>query len=321
MAQYFTRQQIEQTSARYIVERRQERLFVEGASNALLPSYTDLQRGAKYYTVSVHNFQGRAHIIANNDFSIAGTFDSFVSERTQNIEMVAAKYGLNFTEELHANYSGRNLKSEQLALATEAIYNRCDDLGYFGELSLKLYGFTNQPNVHQLTLPADGVAVGGGATTFWDDKTPEQILRDLHQILYSASRRTRWAYHTTHLAMPPEAWEIIAFTILSGLNSTSTVLSAFLTNQQILGKQHGNVEIILAPGLSEAGPNSTPLMVAYSPTEKNLGILETPGIDSRPIVRSVEGYTGMFYKFIGGIACLQPLSMVYVQGFRDPAQL
>lgn len=317
MAHTFTRQQIEQMSARSIVQTRQERLFVEGASNAMLPSYSDLKRGAKYYTVSVHNFQGRAHLIANNDFSVAGTFDSFVSERTQNIELLAAKYGLNFTEEHHAEYAGRNLKAEQIELATQAIYNRQDDLGYYGELGFNIYGFTNQPNVHQFSLPADGA----GGTTFWDNKTAEQILRDMQQIVYSASRRTRWAYHTTHLAIPSEVWEILAFTILSGLNSTSTVLSAFLTNQQVLGGGHGKVEIVLAPGLSTAGPGGTPLVVAYNPHERNIGVLETPGVDSRQPRESVEGWSGMFYKYVGGIALLQPLSMTYVTGLISPDNL
>jgi hypothetical protein len=317
MPHTYTRQQIEQMSARSIVQTRQERLFVEGAERAMLPSFSDLKRGAKFYTVSVHNFQGRAHLIANNDFSIAGSFDSFVSQRTQNIELLAAKYGLTFTEEHHAEYAGRNLKSEQIEMATEAIYNRQDDLGYYGEAGLNLYGFTNQPNVHQFTLPADG----GGGSAFWDDKTPEQILRDMQQIVYSASRRTRWAYHTTHLAIPPEIWEVLAFTILSGLNSTSTILSAFLTNQQVLGGGHGKVEIVLAPGLSNAGPAGTPMMVAYNPSERHIGILETPGIDSRPVKESVTGWDGLFYKYVGGIALLQPLSMTYVQGVLNPANL
>jgi hypothetical protein len=317
MAHQYTRQQIEQFSARSVVQTRVERLFVEGAERALLPSYSDLKRGAKFYTISVRNFQGRAHLIANNDFSVAGSFDSFVSERSQQIELLAAKYGLTFTEEIHADYAGVDLKGQQIELATEAIYNRQDDLGYFGEPGINLYGFTNQPNVHQFTLPADGA----GATAFWDDKTPEQILRDIQQIVYSASRRTGWAYHTTHLAMPPEIWEILAFTILSGLNSTSTILSAFLTNQQVLGGGHGKVEIVLAPGLSTAGIGGTPLMVAYNPNEKNIGILETPGIDARPVQQTLTGFDGLFYKWVGGIALLQPLSMVYINGVRNPANL
>ena len=262
----------------------------------------------------------RDSLISNNDFSIAGSFDSFVSERTQNIELLAAKYGLTFTEEIHAQYAGRNLKSEQIELATQAIYNRQDDLGYYGETTMGLYGFTNQPNVHQFALPADG----GGGNTYWNGlnaKTPEQIIRDMQQLVYSTSRRTRWAYHTTHIAIPPEVWEVLAFTILTGLNSTSTILAAFLTNQQVLGGGHGKVEIVLAPGLSNAGINGEPLIVCYNPDPRHLGILETPGIDARPNVTTVTGTDGLFYKYVGGIALLQPLSMTYINGSIDPATL
>jgi hypothetical protein len=307
--QQYTRQQIEQISARQIVQKRRERLFTEGSNHAMIPSYSDLRRGAKQYTVTVRNFQGRAHIIANNDFSTAGTFDSFVSERTQTIEMLAAKYGLTFTEEIHADYAQMDLKGDQIALALEAIYNRQDDLGYYGALANNLYGFSNQPNVHNFTLVADGA----GASPFWDDKTPEQILRDMQQILYSAARRTQFAYHTTHIAIPQSVWEVLNFTILAGLNSTSTILSALITNQQILGNGHGTVKFVIAPGLETAGPGGTPMMVAFNPAEDNMGILETPGIDARGPFETLVGNEGLFYKYVGGIALLQPLSMVYVK--------
>ena len=297
--------QIEQLSQRIVVQKRQERIFV---NEEIIPRSPELVLGKRYYTYPILNIQGRAAIIANQSFDVPDV-DAFLEERTQRIERVYQPWTLPFTDELEANAAGVGYRSIKIELAAQSMYNTFDDLGYSGVEELGMYGMANQPNALQYTLPNDGA----GASTRFIDKTAEQILRDMMDIAYFSSETTRHAYNTTKIMLPPSAFKPLFTKTLTTSGVAETALTRFLVNQDYSTTTGIKKEdIIVAPGLEDAGPGGTPIAIAYNPRVDYIEYLRTP-VQQRPLFDTVEGVKSALYAYAGAVLLRQPLSMVIVE--------
>lgn len=298
--------QIEQISQKIVVQKRQERIFL---NEEIISRSTELVEGKRYFTYPILNIQGRAAIIANQSFDVPDV-DAFIEERTQRIELIYQPWTIPFPEEIETSAAGMNYRPIKIELAAQSMYNTFDDLGYVGVEELGMYGMANQPNTLQYTLPADGT----GATTQWTNKTAEQILRDAMGIVYYASELTRHAYNTTKLMIPPSAYKPFFQYTLSNSGVAESAMTRFLVNQDY-SKTGGikNTDIIVAPGLETAGPGGTPMAIAYNPRPDYIEYLRTP-VNQRPMFETVEGIKSALYAYGGATLLRQPLSMVQITG-------
>jgi hypothetical protein len=302
--------QIEQFSQDIVVQQRAERMFI--TPGKVVPHYGDLIEGKRYYTYPILNMQGRAAVIANNSFDVAGV-DAFTEERTHKVELIYQPWNIPFPEQIESGAVGINQQGVAIELATQAIYNTLEDIGYNGLNGMGMFGIANQPNVLQYVLPADGT----GSTTQWLNKTAEQILRDVMGISYFNSKSTRHAYNATHLYLPPSAWEPFRFTkTLTTSGTAETPYARFIAN---LGQDRSdnpinpeNIKVL--PGLETAGTGGTPVAIMCTPTPRNIGYLKTAGIKQRPMFENVEGIKSAQYVYAGGLLLKQPLSFTVIQG-------
>jgi hypothetical protein len=300
--------QIEQISTRAVVQKRAERIFSE--DKGIIPMSTDVIAGKRYYTYPIINMQGRASLIANSSFDVPGV-DAFVEERTQKIELLYQPWSIPFFDEVEASAAGVNIQGVQIELAAQSIYNAVDDLGYSGSPNIGLYGIANQPNALTYTLLADGTGPVATATR-WANKSAEQILRDIQAIAYYSSKVTVHAYKTTHLLIPPSAFEPLTQKWLSTSGVAETPYVRYLINQG-LTIDGGTKVIHVAPGLETAGPGSTPLAIAYNPRPDYIEYMQTP-TSQRPLFENVEGIKSALYRYIGAVLVRQPLSLVQIPG-------
>jgi hypothetical protein len=297
--------QIEQISTRAVVQKRAERLFSE--DKGIIPQSPDIVAGKRYYTYPIVNMQGRAALIANSSFDVPGV-DAFVEERTQKIELLYQPWSIPFPDEIEASAAGVNINGIQIELAAQSIYNAVDDLGYVGSPNIGLFGIANQPNALAYTLPADGTA----ASTRWINKTAEQILRDIQGMAYFSSKVTSHAYRTTHIMIPPSAFEPLTQKWLAQSGVAETPYVRYLINQGLTIDQ-GSKVIYVAPGLETAGTGGTPMAICFNPRPDYIEMMSTPTIQ-RPLFESVEGVRSALVKWTGAVLCRQPLSVVNIFG-------
>jgi hypothetical protein len=297
--------QIEQISTRAVVQKRAERLFSE--DKGIIPQSPDIVAGKRYYTYPIVNMQGRAALIANSSFDVPGV-DAFVEERTQKIELLYQPWSLPFPDEIEASAAGVNINGIQIELAAQSIYNAVDDLGYNGSPNIGLFGIANQPNALSYTLPADGT----GASTRWINKTAEQILRDIQGMAYYSSKVTVHAYRTTHILIPPSAFEPLTQKWLSDSGVAETPYVRYLINQG-LTIDGGSKIIHVAPGLETAGAGGTPIAICYNPRPDYIEMLDT-ATQQRPMFESVEGVRSAMFRYSGAVLARQPLSIVVIPG-------
>jgi hypothetical protein len=171
--------------------------------------------------------------------------------------------------------AGRNLTADKARYARQAAEQFLDKAALFGDTSTGFLGLFNNPAV--LTAPA--AATGTGSATQWTNKTPDQILLDVNNLLSGIWITSQTIEMADTLLMPLAAYTYITTTRLSNLTDMTILewmmkANAFTseTGRQLTGprhpwsrhrwfRRHGAFGVLLArPGRGEdASPDAFPL--------------------------------------------------------------
>ena len=169
-------------------------------------------------------------------------------------------------------------------------YNKTIDKNvYTGFSAAKTTGLVNDANVI-----AASVAAGASGSTAWNQKTPDEILNDVNQLIVAG-----WAaseYDLTgmpnHILIPPSQYAYIVSTKVSAAGNVS-ILKFLLENN--IGKDQGvNISIMPSRWCIGAGTGATDRMVVYVNDEDMLNFdLPVPlsRIMTQPVVQEVSYLT------------------------------
>lgn len=138
-------------------------------------------------------------------------------------------------------------------------YNKSiDNIVYNGLPSFKIYGLANNPAVTASTAPN-----GAAGTATWFTKTPDEILKDVNQIITDT-----WAaseYDLTgmanHILIPPNLFAYIAGKTVSTAGSISIL--KFLLENNIANNQGRDLVIAPSRWCVGAGTGGTDRLIAY----------------------------------------------------------
>ena len=172
-----------------------------------------------------------------------------------------------------SNYIGRPL-DQMLTNGVRLAYDKhMDANAYIGIQKYGSTGLVNNPNVIK-----SGVVSGNGGNTTWQQKTPEEILRDINKAItdvWEASANDLRAL-PNHLVIPHQQFSYIATTQLSP-HADKTILS-FLQENNISKVNGGNLVIGSTAWCKNAGAGNTDRMVVYVHDDEFLKIEELAGL-------------------------------------------
>lgn len=186
----------------------------------------------------------------------------------------------------------------------QMVYNLCfegdTDKGFKG-----LYDYTGVPAA---SVAADGTS----SATAWSAKTPDQIIRDVNDILIGLSTATSTTELADTLILPVERLQSISSTRLGDTNMT---ILEFIQRANIYTAQTGQPLMIIGKrGLLAKGSGSTARMIAYRRAPDVLKI-HIPMVH-RFFPVQVEGFQftipGMFR--LGGLDIRLPKAVTYGDG-------
>lgn len=176
-----------------------------------------------------------------------------------------------FRQELEqANAAGRNLGNEKASACRKVAEANIYAMTIRGDTTKNMTGIVNNPSVPTATVPADGT----GATTTFSTKTPDQINRDINEILnapYNASGETQRA---NTLLLPTTRLQYLASTRIG--DGTDTVLKFIKENNSFTLETGQPLTIIGTRELETAGAGGTARMMAYD-NSKDVLRLYLPG--------------------------------------------
>ena len=227
----------------------------------LLPVNTDGDMwdiGSVFYSGDV---AGKAEFLAGKGFDMPYA-DIATTQFVQQNQFAGIGYEWSLQELQRAAKLGRNLGSDKAMAARKVAESFIYNFFVRGSTEKNTTGLINNASVPTANVPADG-AGGGGSSTLWANKTPEQILRDINLALTDPINATKETSIPNRLLLPSSRMQYIAAKPYAVDGGSNTILK-FLQENNIYTAQTGQaLEIIGSRELETAGGSSSARMVAY----------------------------------------------------------
>jgi hypothetical protein len=267
-----------------------------------IPINYDIPAGAEYVTATGYQSVGRARIVNSyaDDLPEAGIIGK---QLTNPVVSIGASYRYSHQEIRASQMANINLSLRLAEAARRANDQKVNDLAIRGDPVTGQYGFVNNPNVPVVPVPADGA----GGLSVWSSKTPEQILRDMNNVVNQIVVNSNGVESPNTLLLPLEQYTLIASTPRS-INSDTTILQYFLMNNQFIKTVDWLAQ------LAGAGETGEDIMLAYENNSNKLAMqIPMPFTQYPPQERNLEFVIPCESRF-GGVSIYYPLSVIIGEG-------
>lgn len=224
------------------------------------------------------------------------------------VRSIGLSFAYNVDEILASAATGRSLEQRRANAVQRGTEESIDHIAWYGDASSGLPGFLTNPNV-----PAMEVATGVSGSTFWLDKTPDEILFDVNNGFATQHAITRQVEKGDTLMLPTLQYNHIAATPRSP-NSDTTILAYIVANSPFISSAD---QIVSIPEMQGAGDGGTDLMVIYKKDPEKL-TMEVP-MELRflaPQERGLEIEVPSWAK-TGGTIVYYPMSIAFWYGIGD----
>ncbi len=186
-----------------------------------------------------------------------------------------------------------------------------DEMVYIGDTTVGKFGLVNNPDVQTDYVAADGA----GSSTLWSTKTPDQILRDVNELLSSVWAASGWAVVPDKLLVPPTKFAYLVSQKVSTAGNMS-ILEFLRQNSISLAKNGKPLEILPVKWLVGRGEpvetEQTDRMVAYTKDQRRVRFPMVP-LQRTPLeFRSIYHITTYFGR-LGVVEFVYPETL----GYRD----
>ena len=233
-----------------------------------------------------------------------------VAKGAYKAHLFSAALRVNFVDMQRSNLIGRSL-DQLLQDGIRLTYDKHMDANvYTGFEDYGTTGLMNSPNVTETTAASNGA---DSSSTKWKDKTPQQILKDVNDLLSAV-----WAsceYDTdaipNHILLPYEQYNYILTTMVSDL--ASETIYDFLMKNNAAVKNGGELFIGGCRWCKGAGTGKTDRMVGYVNKPRYIKMDELvpmSRIMTAPNVTNVCYDTAYMAKHFRGAAVLPHLHSV-----------
>lgn len=225
--------------------------YAELKARSLIPVSNEAGPGAESITYYQYDMFGIAKILGSYAKDLPRA-DVRGKKFTAPVESLGTSYGYTLQDIRAAAMANKPLEQRKANAARRAVEQQVNTIALFGNADFGLPGFLTNPNIPAVAVVNDGT----GAVTVWSAKTPDQILRDMNNLVNGVIALTKGAETPSTLLMPITQYTYIASTPRSQY-SDKTILEYFLENNPFIKEADWVNE------LKGAGPGGTDMMVAY----------------------------------------------------------
>ena len=219
----------------------------------IFPVQTEVAPGAEIAIQRVYDSMGMAKVIANYADDLPRA-DAVGKEIPTKVVTVGDSYGYNVVEVENAQFAGVNLEFFKAQAARRAVDLKINKMAWFGDEAHGVTGFINNTNLTAVTLAADGNQNGGSSSTKFIHKTPDQIIRDITNLISAINIATNNVENPNMVLFPTEAFDHIVMTPRSQYSD--------LTILEFLRRSHPDMRFEKVGELDGAGTDGADLMIA-----------------------------------------------------------
>lgn len=216
-----------------------------------------------------------------------------------------------FQDMQRSNFIGRSL-DQLLQDGVRLSYDKHMDMSvYVGLDEYDTTGLVNNPNAVETT-----VAEGASSTTYWADKTPDEILNDVNTALLTTWAAAEYDESAVpnHILLPYEEYNYIMTTKVTDL-AAETIFD-FLMKNNVASKNGGDLFIGATRWCKGAGTSGTDRMVVYINHERFVKVEELVPLSrvmSAPNVANVC-YDTAYMANISEVEIFYPQTITYWDG-------
>lgn len=272
----------------------------------LIPVDSSAGPGAESIVYEQYDITGVAKIIANYADDLPRA-DTKGKEFTARIKSVGNSYGYSIQEIRAAMFAGKPLEQRKANAAGRAqreIWNR---IAFNGDAEHGLPGWLDNPNIPVASVAADGNENGGVNSTLFEHKTPQQVIRDLNEVVNGIAERTNGAERPNTLVLPLKQWTQIATTRMDSGTDT-TIMQFFLNNSPFISS------VEWANELKGAGAGGVDIMIAYDRNPDKMTLEMPQGFEQFPVQEKGLEFVVPCHSRIAGVLIYYPFSQAIGEG-------
>lgn len=263
--------------------------------------------GTMFFTVDV---AGEAKFIsgsANDMPFVSNTRD----QGSHDFAMIGAGWDWTIEQVNQGAMYGVDLPATDAMTASDAVERKLYTIATVGSTEKNWTGFVNNGSVDRADVAAPG--------TFWPAKTVEQILADVNTLLTRVRENTGEVEYADSLALPPEAFRVIATKRLGEGDGFATVLEYIRKNNIYTAETGQPLNIYPIRALATASQDGGGRMVAYRKDEEVVRFhLPMPKRVLAPRQKSLMGFEQGLIARTGGVEIRLPGAMAYADEVTAP---
>lgn len=219
----------------------------------VFPVSNEARPGTRVITYRTYDQAGMAKLIGAYSKDIPRA-DIAGKETSSPVRDGATSIGYTMAELRSAQLTGLPLDARRMAAAMRAHEQLMNTIAWFGDTESGLQGVLNNDNL-SIGEVAEGTA--SGTPTEWADKTPAEILFDLHSIANDIWTDSKMVERPDTILLPPTQYKLIESTRVSTIDNMS-ILKSFLQNSTLIKN------VIPINELAGAGTQSADVMMCYA---------------------------------------------------------
>lgn len=183
-----------------------------------------------------------------------------------------------------------------------------DEMVYIGDSAVGAEGLLNSTLVTAASVTADG----SGSSTLWSTKTPDQILRDVNDMITAAWQASGFSVCPDKLLLPPAQYAYIASQKISTAGNVSIL--TFLEDNSISLRVNGRkLEIQPVKWLTGRGTGGADRMVCYTNDEDRVRFPMVPIRRETPYYLGIKFNAPYIWAF-GEVEFVYPETVIYRDG-------
>lgn len=182
-----------------------------------------------------------------------------------------------------------------------------DEMVYVGDTAVGAEGLVNSSLV-----TSGSVTAGTGGSTLWTSKTPDEILKDVNDMITDAWQASGFAVCPDKLLLPPAQFAYISSQKISTAGNVSIL--TFLEDNSISLRVNGRkLDIQPLKWLTGRGTGGTDRMVAYTNDEERVRFPMVPIRRETPYYLGIKFNAPYIWAF-GEVEFVYPETVIYRDG-------
>lgn len=175
------------------------------ANGDVLPFNTEVSLGKRIYEYHLLSYTGHAEVLASYAWRKLPTVDVAGDAQVGYVQRFGCAWTITEDDELASQHTKIKISTEKPVAAKRAHLQLWDRHMAFGYPEGKLLGAMNHPNVPVIDAPLNQ----GGTSTYWVNKSPDEIVADVRSFVRHLPSITNEMEKIDVIYMSPAEWTLV----------------------------------------------------------------------------------------------------------------